>query len=76
MFVRTLCATGDPAELDGAIEALSTEGRRLLSEQPGFRGFGLVVDRELGKLATATWWEARSPVRPATRTFAVGVNRW
>ncbi|WP_274564612.1 hypothetical protein [Streptomyces spiramyceticus] len=57
MYVRTIYATGDPAELDGAVEALSTEGRRLLSEQPGYRGMGLFVDRELGKLVAGTWWE-------------------
>ncbi|MFF7535264.1 hypothetical protein ACFZB2_40320 [Streptomyces bobili] len=58
MFVRTLYATGDPANIGTAIEGLSTEGRELLGQQPGFRGFGIFVDRELGKLLAVTWWES------------------
>ncbi|MFI6145100.1 antibiotic biosynthesis monooxygenase [Streptomyces sp. NPDC051109] len=57
MYVRSIYATGDPAELDGVAEALRTEGRELLSAQPGFRGMGLFVDRELGKLLVGSWWE-------------------
>ncbi|MFD9502003.1 hypothetical protein [Streptomyces sp. NPDC060035] len=57
MYVRTIYATGDPAELDGVADALSTEGRTLLSEQPGYRGMGLFVDRELGKLLVGSWWD-------------------
>ncbi|MEV8534532.1 hypothetical protein [Streptomyces sp. NPDC051211] len=57
MYVRTLYATGDPAELGGVAEAIGSEGRRMLSEQPGYRGMGLFVDRELGKLLVGSWWE-------------------
>jgi heme-degrading monooxygenase HmoA len=57
MYVRSIYATGDPAKLDGVAEALRTEGRELLSAQPGFRGMGLFVDRELGKLLVGSWWE-------------------
>ncbi|MFF7437584.1 antibiotic biosynthesis monooxygenase [Streptomyces sp. NPDC008122] len=57
MYVRSIYATGDPAELDGVAEALRTEGRELLSAQPGFRGMGLFVDRELGKLLVGSWWD-------------------
>lgn len=57
MYVRTIYATGDPAELDGAADALSTEGRAMVSELPGYRGMGLFVDRELGKLLVGSWWE-------------------
>lgn len=56
MYVRTIYATGDPAKLDDVAAALSTEGQSLLSEQPGFRGMGLFVDRELGKLLVGSWW--------------------
>ncbi|MCT4351941.1 hypothetical protein M5362_02170 [Streptomyces sp. Je 1-79] len=55
--MRTLYATGDPAELEAAVEATASEGRALVSELPGFRGMGLFVDREIGKLFTATWWD-------------------
>ncbi|MFB7370650.1 hypothetical protein ACFC0D_12510 [Streptomyces sp. NPDC056222] len=55
--MRTLYATGDPAKLDAAVDATASEGRALVSELPGFRGMGLFVDRELGKLLTATWWD-------------------
>ncbi|OEJ25210.1 hypothetical protein BGM19_24180 [Streptomyces agglomeratus] len=57
MYVRTMYATGDPAKLGGVADALATEGRRLLSEQPGYRGMGLFVDRELGKLMVGSWWD-------------------
>ncbi|MEU3687283.1 antibiotic biosynthesis monooxygenase [Streptomyces narbonensis] len=57
MYVRSIYATGDPAELGGVTEALRTDGRALLSAQPGFRGMGLFADRELGKLLVGSWWE-------------------
>lgn len=57
MYVRTTYATGDPAKLDSVVDAIGSEGRRLLSEQPGYRGMGLFVDRELGKLLVGSWWE-------------------
>ncbi len=56
MFVRTLYLTGDPGRLDETVEALGTGGRKLLSDQPGFRGFGLFKDAGLGKILTVTWW--------------------
>ncbi|MES4892701.1 hypothetical protein [Streptomyces sp. NPDC096012] len=58
MFVRTVYATGDPAELGTAIRALNSEGRDLLEERPGYRGAGVFVDRNLGKLLTVSWWES------------------
>ncbi|MER6278739.1 MULTISPECIES: antibiotic biosynthesis monooxygenase [Streptomyces] len=58
MFVRTVYATGDPAELDTAIRALNSEGRDLLEERPGYRGADVYVDRELGKLLTVSWWDS------------------
>lgn len=57
MYVRTIYATGDPAKLKGVVDTLSTEGRELVSGEPGFRGMGVMVDREVGKLAVGTWWE-------------------
>ncbi|GAA1174094.1 heme-degrading monooxygenase HmoA [Kitasatospora gansuensis] len=57
MYVRSIYVTGDPAKVDGVAEALRTEGRELLSAQPGFRGMGLFVDRELGKLLVGSWWD-------------------
>jgi heme-degrading monooxygenase HmoA len=63
MFVRTVYATGDPANIDTAIEAVSTEGRELLERQPGFRGVGLFVDRDLGKLLAVSWWESEEARR-------------
>jgi hypothetical protein len=58
MFVRTIYAVGDPAKIDTAVEALKGEGRTPLVQQVGFRGMGLFVDRELGKLLTGTWWDS------------------
>ncbi|MEV6838963.1 hypothetical protein AB0N17_31370 [Streptomyces sp. NPDC051133] len=58
MFVRAVYATGDPALLSTAVRALNTEGHDLLEERPGYRGAGVFVDRELGKLLTVSWWES------------------
>jgi heme-degrading monooxygenase HmoA len=58
MFVRTVYATGDPARLDTAVRALNSEGRDLLEERPGYRGAGIFVDRDLGKLLTVSWWDS------------------
>ncbi|QGV79167.1 hypothetical protein [Streptomyces ficellus] len=63
MFVRTTYATGDPAKLDGAVRALTTEGREQLAAEPGYRGAGLFMDRETGKLMTGTWWEDEEALR-------------
>ncbi|MGW1714587.1 hypothetical protein [Streptomyces sp. NPDC002156] len=63
MFVRAVYATGDPANIDTAIEGLNTEGRELVAQQPGFRGFGIFVDRELGKLLASSWWETEEARR-------------
>lgn len=58
MFVRTVYATGDPALLDSALRVLNSQGHDLLEERPGYRGAGVFVDRELGKLFTVSWWES------------------
>ncbi|MFF8288462.1 antibiotic biosynthesis monooxygenase [Streptomyces sp. NPDC016309] len=63
MFVRTTYATGEPAKLDGAVGALTTEGRQQLAQEPGYRGVGVFVDREVGKLVIGTWWEDEEALR-------------
>ena len=63
MFVRTVYVTGDPAQLDTAIRALNAQGRDLLEERPGYRGSGIFVDRELGKLLAASWWRTEQSRR-------------
>ncbi|MBK3639143.1 hypothetical protein [Streptomyces sp. MBT33] len=63
MFVRTVYATGDPAKLDTAIRALNAQGRDLLQERPGYRGAGIFVDRELGKLLAVSWWDSEEARR-------------
>ncbi|MGW3119559.1 hypothetical protein ACWDBW_20895 [Streptomyces sp. NPDC001107] len=63
MFVRTVYATGDPAKVDTAIRALNSQGRELLEERPGYRGAGIFVDREVGKLLAASWWESEEARR-------------
>ncbi|CAL9399370.1 MULTISPECIES: hypothetical protein [Streptomyces] len=60
MFVRAVYATGDPALLDTAVRSLNSEGRDLLEERPGYRGAGIFVDRELGKLLAVSWWETEA----------------
>ncbi|MER6084757.1 hypothetical protein [Streptomyces sp. NPDC001833] len=56
MFVRTVYVTGDPAKLEAAVRALNSEGRELLAERPEYRGAGVFIDRELGKLFAVSWW--------------------
>ncbi|ANP50627.1 hypothetical protein J2Z21_004375 [Streptomyces griseochromogenes] len=58
MFVRGIYVTGDPAKIDTAVRALNSEGRDLLEERPGYRGAGVFVDRELGKLLGESWWDS------------------
>jgi heme-degrading monooxygenase HmoA len=58
LFVRTVYATGDPAQLGTAIRVLNTQGHDLLEERPGFRGAGVFVDRDLGTLLSVSWWES------------------
>lgn len=58
MFVRAIYTTGDPTKIDTAIRALNTEGRQLLEDRPGYRGASVFVDRTLGKLLAASWWES------------------
>ncbi len=70
MYVRSIYATGDPAKLDGVAEALRTEGRELLSAQPGFRGMGLFADRELGKLLVGSWWEDEASRQASYETLS------
>jgi hypothetical protein len=57
MYARTVYAVGDPAQIEHSLEGLSTEAPKLLADSPGFRAFGLFADRELGKIAMASWWE-------------------
>ena len=54
MYIRTMYVTGDPARIDEAVDGLTTEGQKMLSTQQGFRGLGLFVDREVGKLLIGT----------------------
>jgi hypothetical protein len=63
MFVRTVYVTGDPAQVDTAIRALNSQGRDLLEERPGYRGSGIFVDRELGKLLAVSWWQTEEARR-------------
>ncbi|GAA1091813.1 MULTISPECIES: antibiotic biosynthesis monooxygenase [Kitasatospora] len=58
MYVRTLYATGDPARIDEALDALRAEAVGLLTDRPGYRGYGLFADRTVGKIAMGSWWES------------------
>ncbi|KUO05886.1 hypothetical protein [Streptomyces caeruleatus] len=63
MFVRAIYTTGDPTKIDTAIRALNTQGRELLEDRPGYRGASVFVDRTLGKLLAASWWESEQARR-------------
>ncbi|MDJ0341360.1 hypothetical protein QMK19_14990 [Streptomyces sp. H10-C2] len=58
MYVRTTYATGDPAKIGAALEALRSEAPGLLAENSGYRGYGLFADREIGKIIMGSWWES------------------
>jgi heme-degrading monooxygenase HmoA len=60
MYARSTYAIGDPARIEGSLEGLRTEAPKLLADSPGYRSFGLFADRELGKIAMASWWETAS----------------
>jgi heme-degrading monooxygenase HmoA len=57
MYARTVYAVGDPTKIEDSLEALRTEAPKLLADSPGFRSYGLFADRDLGKIAMASWWE-------------------
>ncbi|WP_030240713.1 hypothetical protein [Streptomyces sp. NRRL S-350] len=59
MFVRTVYATGHPGRVEQTLDGLRTEALALLTGRPGYRGFGLFADRELGKITMGSWWESR-----------------
>jgi heme-degrading monooxygenase HmoA len=59
MYVRTVYATGDPALIDGALDAIREAAPRLLATQAGYRGYGLFADRELGKIVMGSWWDTQ-----------------
>ncbi|MFG3052930.1 antibiotic biosynthesis monooxygenase [Kitasatospora sp. NPDC048239] len=63
MFVRTVYATGDPARLDQTLDGLRAEAVGLLSGQPGYRGYGLFANRELGIITMGSWWESEQAER-------------
>ncbi|MEU9182782.1 hypothetical protein AB0C90_39580 [Streptomyces sp. NPDC048550] len=59
-YVRTTYATGDPAKLEGALDALRNEAPGLLIQNPGYHRFGLFADGEIGKILMGSWWESES----------------
>ncbi|MFD9130013.1 antibiotic biosynthesis monooxygenase [Kitasatospora sp. NPDC059571] len=60
MYLRTVYATGDPARIDQVLDTIRAEAPRMLASQPGYRGYGLFADRELGKIAMGSWWETEA----------------
>lgn len=58
MFVRTIYATGDPEKIGTAVDGVTGEGRKMLAQQPGFRGVGVFTDRAIGKLVMGSWWDS------------------
>lgn len=73
MYVRTAYATGDPALLEDTLDALRGEAVTLLSAQPGYRGYGLFANREVGTLNMASWWD--TPEHEAASNTALADRR-
>jgi heme-degrading monooxygenase HmoA len=63
MYVRTVYATGDPAKIEQALTRITAESPKVLVDRPGYRGFRLFADRELGKLTMGSWWETEEAER-------------
>ncbi|MFD5537141.1 hypothetical protein ACFWIJ_04615 [Streptomyces sp. NPDC127079] len=70
MFVRAVYATGDPARIEAAIRALNSEGRDLLADRPEYRGAGVFVDRDLGKLLAVSWWGSEAARRNSDQVMS------
>ena len=70
MFVRTVYVTGDPARVEAAVRALHSVGRRLLEERPEYRGAGVFVDRDLGKLLAVSWWGSEEARRNSDQVMS------
>ncbi|MFF7982921.1 hypothetical protein ACFZDK_28025 [Streptomyces sp. NPDC007901] len=70
MFVRTVYVTGDPARVEAAVRALNSEGRSLLEERPEYRGAGVFVDRDLGKLLAVSWWGSEEARRNSDQVMS------
>jgi hypothetical protein len=49
---------GHPGKIDQALDGLLVEAVKLLSDQPGYRGYRLFADRELGKITMGSWWDS------------------
>ncbi|MFJ9454677.1 antibiotic biosynthesis monooxygenase [Kitasatospora sp. NPDC101447] len=67
MFVRTVYATGNPERIDRTLDGFRAEAVGLLTAQPGYRGYGLFADRELGKITMGSWWESAQAERDSDR---------
>lgn len=58
MFVRTVYATGHPGRIEQTLDRLRMDALVLLTERPGYRGYGLFADPSLGKITMGSWWES------------------
>lgn len=70
MFARHVFATGDPAQLEDAVNAISTRGRELLHEQPGYTGMSVFTDQALGKLLVGSFWDTEEACRASDEALA------
>ncbi|MFD4658031.1 hypothetical protein ACFWP2_20675 [Kitasatospora sp. NPDC058444] len=63
MYVRTGYFTGDPARLGRTLDGFVAEAVGLLSAEPGYRGYGLFANRELGVFTMGSWWDTAQAER-------------
>lgn len=73
MFVRTVYATGNPDRIGQTLDGLRTEALALLTGQPGYRGYGLFADPDLGKITMGSWWDSAEAERNSDA--ALGARR-
>ena len=70
MYARTTYAVGDPAKIEDSLDRLRNEAPKLLADSHGYRMFGLFADREMGKIAMASWWETEADCRSSDEHLA------
>ncbi|MER5642588.1 antibiotic biosynthesis monooxygenase [Kitasatospora sp. NPDC002227] len=63
MYVRTIYLTGDPGLVDKTVDGLKADAVGLLSARPGYRGFSIFTNRELGTIMLGSWWETEEAER-------------
>ena len=69
MFAHIVSGRAQAEGFD-SVARLVREQRPSVHEQPGFRGFYLLTDRDSGKLVTISFWDTREQMQAAEAKVA------